>query len=219
MLEFGEGRLWTRPSGVWDQGAPFAELGLPVVPVVLGAAALVYIGNETLAWLNSQEEDWSDNAQFKQRARELHTRLLRIQCVIGGAANADIKDSEGKVLCARGTKTGCSIPEGLKANWSDFLRGFSAMWKTAAERTFGPNAADAALLKSYVQRTYTFTQEFKKFCKDGTIDDTGAPVVPVEKSSVPWGLIVGGVAGVAAMVLLLRSPVAPIIVQTARGGR
>jgi len=214
---------WTRPSGNFRKGAPLGSL--QIVPVLVGGAALVAIGVALGAWLAGSEEDWSDNQIFKDRARQLHSKLLTIQCAVVGS-NVDILNLNGSVVCKAGTRSTCKPDAILTGRWRSYLGSFGTFFREAESRTLGPSSADGALLKRYTEQAIRFVEEFSGICPD--VNKKMNPDAPPEEdgsflSGVPWSLIIGGGLGVVAVLALLRTPAAPIIINTSealeRGAR
>jgi hypothetical protein len=148
--------------------------------------------------------------------------MLGVQCAVGGAINKDIRTLDGQLLCAKGTKSDCTPPKGLMMEWQGFLSNFASFWRTAESRTFGPNDSDAGALRKYVEDTHKFVLLFKKNCS--TLSAQVLPEVPKDEGTgIPWSWILGGGIGILAVLTLLRTPAAPIVIRTSealeRGAR
>lgn len=198
---------WTRVSGNFRERAPFTGLGVaPVAAATVLVASAYFLNN----WLNDPKEDWSDNTVFRDKATQLHSQLLAIQCAVVGS-NVDMKDLHGRLVCPAGTKSDCKPSAELLGRWRSFVGNFSAFFNAATGRTLGPNASDAQGLKSYVDQALKFSREFHAICpKIGSADIYVQK--PVEESAgLPWGWIGAGL-GVIAVLALLRTPAAPIVI-------
>lgn len=201
---------------------PLSALGL--VPPLAAATVLATAVYFLTRWLTDPAEDWSDNTVFRDKAMQLHAQLLAVQCAVVGA-NVDVRDLNGKIVCPAGTTTLCKPNEVLLGRWRSFLANFSSFFSNAMGRTLGPNESDAKGLKSYVEQALKFTHEFHTACPKATESVYIEPVPPEAEtgSGLPWGWILGAGLGAVAVLALLRTPAAPIVIQTSeqleRGAR
>lgn len=209
---------WTNPSGVWWNDAPFGALELP--PAVIGGVALAAVAAALGAWLSGADSDWSDNQIFMDRARQLHSKLISIQCAVVGS-KVDIKDLNGKVVCPAGTPSVCKPDAILLGRWRSYLGNFSVFLKDALSRTLGPSSSDGANLKLYTTQAMGFVNEFRRICP--AVDPKLIEPPPSDDSGIPWPWIIGGGLGIVAVLALLRTPAAPIVINTSaameRGAR
>lgn len=223
-LERTSNTSWTSPSGNFRRDAPFNGLGIGPGVVAGGALTLVAIGYLFNSWLSDSKVDWSDNVTFKQIAKQLHGNLLQVQCAAVGS-NVDVRDLNGALVCAAGTKSVCKPDAALYGRWRTFLGNYAAFFRESMGRLLGPNDSDGVLLQGYVDQANKFVREFSQSCpavkNDIYVQPT--PVNPDSGSGVPWGLILGVGAGAVAVLALLRTPAAPIVIQTSerleRGAR
>lgn len=134
------------------------DLGNPL----LGAAAAGAIATLLAMVVTSSNQDWSSNEVFQANMRKIHSAMLGLQCLIGGAqAGQPITDSSGAVLCAGGTTPVCQLSAGQLAQWRSMRDNFSKFWsETMSSITLFQSTAQAQ-----GQQAKVFAADFANFYK------------------------------------------------------
>lgn len=189
----------------------FGVGGLGVAPAVVGGtvAAGAAIGGLLALVQNAMSDDWSDREVFSSHARDIHSAMLSIQCLLGGAATGQpLVDTLGQTICPGGTKPVCAVPNGVLSEWRTLRDGFSRFWGEVSDAWGNPSSAEARRLKEYAQQFYTFYLKIAQYCQQQGIS-LPPPVdelrkLPAEPDNTPGWLkwTVAGVGVVAAVVVV-----------------
>jgi hypothetical protein len=184
--------------------------GLGVAPAVATGVIGGTVALAALAALvaNSMEDDWSDSSVFEANMRKIHSAMLTLQCIVGGAqAGADIVDTFGNKICEGGTKAACSLSTGQLSTWRTLRDGFGAFWSDVQSfnAVMGPSDSDAKQAKQFARDFFDFYGSIQKTCQKQGAALTPLPKPPTEDEKTPvwmkyaaWG--VGGVAVIALAV-------------------
>ena len=182
--------------------------GLGVAPAMVattvgGTAALAALAALVANALN---DDWSDDSVFQVNMRKIHSAMLTLQCIVGGAKGADIVDTFGNKICDTGTKAVCTLSPAHLKTWRTLRDGFGVFWADvqAFARLMGPSNADAKQAKQFARDFFNFYNSIQKTCaKQGTtlID---LPKPPPDKEPVAgwvkyatWGAVAVAIAALA----------------------
>jgi hypothetical protein len=110
----------------------FGAIGvLPAIPplVVGGTVAAAAVGALILLVQSATADDWSDKAVFQANMRKIHSAMLALQCLVGGAqAGQPLVDSLGATVCPGGTKPVCTLPAAKLAQWRSLRDNFAKFW-------------------------------------------------------------------------------------------
>lgn len=136
--------------------AMFSGLGSTTLLGAAGAAALAALLGLNLA----DDQDWSSNEVFQANMRRIHSGMLALQCLIGGAqAGQPITDTSGSVLCAGGTKPICQLSSTQLAQWRSMRDNFSKFWsETMSSITLLTSTA-----RAQGQQAKVFAADFVRF--------------------------------------------------------
>lgn len=150
------------------------------------AAAGAAIGGLLGLVQNSLDDDWAETTVFESHAREIHSAMIGIQCIVGGAQlGAPLQDSTGNVICPGGTQPTCRLTTAQLGEWRTLRDGFGNFWADVASGFGDPTNAEAQRLKDYAISFYNFYAKIVKSCsKQGT--DLPVPPAP-PKPPVPPG--------------------------------
>lgn len=142
-------------------------LGLGVAPVVAvpTIAAGGAIGGLVALIQNAMDDDWADSDVFASHARDIHSAMVSIQCLLGGAQPGQpLKNSLGHEICPGGTKPVCKVSDAMLREWRNLRDGFSTFWSDVSGWG-NPSNAEARRLKEYAQRFYDFYGKIGQFCQ------------------------------------------------------
>lgn len=172
----------------------------PTVPVIVGTAATATaIGGLIAMVQNALDDDWADSNVFASHARGIHSAMLAIQCLIGGAEkNKPIVDTLGNEICPGGTARVCNLPQSLLVEWRSLRDGFSQFWADASSAYFGPSNAEALRLKGYAREFHAFYSKIAAVCGRQGVRLPAVPPLPQDeppKEAPSW--LKWTVAGVA----------------------
>lgn len=186
--------------------------GLGVAPAV--AAGVVASGAAIGALIaliqNALDDDWTDSDVFKNSMQKIHSSMLALQCIVGGAQlGSPIVDTLGNTMCEGGTKPVCVLNDSQLKQWRTLRDSFGSFWADVQSfgSFMGPSSADAANAKQYARDFYAFYQSIQKTCeKQGTVlQDLPKPPVKSSEEPVPawvkytaWSI--GGLAVIAIAV-------------------
>ncbi len=193
-------------------GTRYLNVGLgvaPAIPVVLGtAAAAAAIGGLLGLIQNAMDDAWADTSVFRSHAREIHSAMLAIQCMLGGAEQP-LNDSLGNQICPGGTAPGCRLSSGQLVEWRSLRDGFAAFWADTTQTwSMRPTNAEAARLKAYAREFYAFYLRISKVCRAQGAQLPSAPALPDASKPVPapawlkW--TIGGVA-IVSLAIIVRA--------------
>lgn len=180
------------------QGVRVAGLGgivglgvAPTVPVIVGtAAAATAIGGLMALIQNALDDDWADATVFQSHAREIHSAMLAIQCIVGGSEpGKPIVDTLGNEICKGGMPRACNLSQSLLLEWRALRDGFSVFWAETADSYFGPSNAQALRLKGYAREFHAFYVKIATLCKKQGAELPGAPGLPEQEppaEAPPW---------------------------------
>ena len=185
---------------------------LGVAPAVVGATVAGVAALAALAALvaNSMDDDWSDSSVFEANMRKVHSAMLSLQCVVGGAqAGSPLIDTFGNTICAGGTKVACKLSSAQLNTWRTLREGFGMFWSDVQSfnNLTGPSDADAKQAKQFARDFFSFYSSLKNTCSKQGVQLTQLPSPPPTKDDEPvaawvkyaaWGI--GGVAVIALAV-------------------
>src|SRR5574338_351525 len=208
------GRSWVDlyPRGGRKMRVTHQVFGLGVAPAIAlpTIAAGGAIGGLIALIQNAMDDDWSDREVFTSHARDIHSAMLAIQCILGGAhTGAPLVDTLGHEICPGGTKPVCKIPDATLKEWRVRRDGFSKFWQDTSG--FGnPSNAEARRLKEYAQQFYDFYEKIAGYCRQPGVvvpepSDEFKPT-PAPSDTTPGWLkwTVAGV-GVLGAVVIVRT--------------
>lgn len=184
----------------------------PTIPVIVGsAAAATAIGGLMAMVQNALDDDWKDTTVFKSHARAIHSAMLAIQCLIGGAEpNKPIIDTLGNEICKGGTARVCALTASQITEWRSLRDGFSQFWADSTDSYFGPSNAQALRLKSYAREFHAFYSKIVGTCNKQGVRLPAAPELPNQEpqsEAPPWlkwtivGVSIVSVAFIARLIL------------------
>lgn len=198
--------LPTWPTGAGVALTPLGSLG--VAPVLAVGVVGVTVAISALAALiqNQLDDDWTDTNVFNDHARTIHSAMLAIQCVLGGA-HEPLVDMLGNTICEAGTKPSCAVKSATLQAWRSLRDGFSAFWQQATQSNYGVvsiTEAEAARLKQYGRQFAAFYDALEVECanqvqlppRPKTVEELEPPVPdkdPPWLSAVKWSVV--GIAG------------------------
>lgn len=168
----GLGQLGHAPIQMQTYGLGFAGLG--IAPLVVGGtlAAGAAIGGLAALVQNALADDWSDSEVFTSHARAIHSAMLAMQCLFGGAQKGSpIVDTLGNQICKGGTKPSCTLTGAQLVEWRALRDGFAKFWAGVSDSwtSFGPTNAQARTLKDYASQFNNFYMKVASTCaKQGT---------------------------------------------------
>lgn len=191
---------------------PLSGLGIaPALPVIAGtAAAATAIGGLIALVQNALDDDWADSAVFTSHARAIHSAMLAIQCILGGA-NPDqpLVDTLGNTICKGGTVRVCNLSGSGLTEWRALRDGFSQFWADVSDSTFGPSNAQALRLKGFAREFHAFYSRIVNTCsKQGvrlpTIPELPQSEPPKEAPAwLKWTVVGVGMVSAAFVVRLI----------------
>ena len=191
-----------------------AGLGLApaVLPVVgLGATAAA-IGGLIALVQNAMDDDWADSEVFNSHARAIHSAMLAMQCLFGGAqTQSPLVDTMGNVICRGGTKPVCKLSGSALIEWRALRDGFATFWNavTSSWTSFGPTNAQALRLKGYAREFHAFYAKVAPTCAKQGVSLPGIPPflqdeqpAPVQEAPAWLKWTIGGVAVISTAVIV-----------------
>lgn len=186
-------------------------IGLGVAPAVVGATVAGTAAIAALVALvqNSMDDDWSAATVFETNMRKIHSAMLTLQCIVGGAqVDKPFVDTFGNKVCEGGTKPACSLSTGQLKSWRTLRDGFGMFWSDVQSfGRFGPSDSEAKQAKQFARDFSTFYNSIKVTCaKQGAaLIDLPAPPPKEDPNAGPawmkyavWGI--GGIAIIALAV-------------------
>lgn len=182
---------------------------VPPIAVATGVGAAM--GGLVALVKNALDDDWSDTQVFTSNARAIHTGMLGIQCVIGGATRgAPIIDTLGNTVCDGGTGAACKLPASMLTEWRSLRDGFASFWSSVSDKFTSPNNAEASQLKSYATQFYNFYLRVADTCRRQGIGLPAAPLPPelaarYEAPAPGWLKWSVGGLGVIAVIVAIRT--------------
>ena len=156
------------------------ELGqFGVVPIVVGGVLLASAAIGALLAITENESDWADKTVFSNNMRKLHSAMLGMQCVLGGAqAGEPLVDSYGTTMCAGGTKPVCTITAPQLAQWRTLRDGFGAFWSSSQSGLWSTvSPAIVQVGRQYFSDFKTFYRSVQPAC---LMQGTSLPALPPE---------------------------------------
>ncbi len=184
-------------------GFGFLPALAPAIPVVVGTTVVAAaIGGLIALVQNALDDDWADSEVFKSHARAIHSAMLAMQCLFGGAqVNAPLIDTLGNEICKGGTKPVCKLSNAQLIEWRALRDGFGQFWASVSSSwtSLGPTNAQALRLKSYAQEFNAFYTKVASTCgKQGVALPGLPPFLQTEKQPDPTtpGWLKWTVAGV-----------------------
>lgn len=185
-------------------------LGVPPVIALPTIAAGGAIGGLIGLIQNAMDDDWADREVFASHARDIHSAMLAIQCILGGAQTGQpLVDSMGHVICPGGTKPVCKVPDAIIREWRTLRDGFSKFWADSSGWTNSSNA-EARRLKEYAQQFFSFYEKAAAYCRQQGVDvpapsDQFKPQPPAPDTTPGWlKWTVAGI-GVLGAVVVVRT--------------
>lgn len=176
------------------------------------ANAVAAIGDLVQTVRGSLSQDWSGRVAFNSRAKELHSAMLAIQCMIGGSKDA-LKDTLGNEICPANTRAACALPPATIQEWRTLRDGFGAFWRAAVEQGDYTNA-EAQRLKDYATAFHDFYVRIDAACKAQGVVLPNSPSTPqpvVKEKGLSIGLMAVAVGtAVGIFYLTTRQPRAPL---------
>lgn len=182
--------------------ALFSELGVDPLTASAVIAAGGAIG--ALLGIRSNEADWSDAVVFTDNMRKLHSAMLGLQCILGGAqAGQPLVDSYGNTICPGGTLPACKISAAQLNQWRTLRDGFGAFWASSQSGFWKTVSTDVGQRgKQYFSDFISFYKSIQPLCAG---QGAALPAIPSQlepPDSTPgwlkyaaWGL--GAVAVIA----------------------
>lgn len=162
----------------------FSELGVDpaTAGTVIGGAVVL---SALTAVVHNLQDDWAQEAIFRDNVRKLHSAMLGLQCIVGGSSiGQPLVDSYGNTICAGGTKPLCSLPPAQLAKWRTLRESFGKFWSDSTSgllTTITPAVAERA--KLYVSEFSQFYSSIQGIC-GGQLPRLPDPPPPPE--AAPW---------------------------------
>jgi hypothetical protein len=202
---------WKAPQYTMPSALRARTLGVAPAVVAGTAAAAASIAALIALVQNALDDDWSDSTVFTANMKQIHSSMLALQCIVGGAQDGQpLVDMFGNTICPGGTKPTCSLPANLLTQWQTLRDGFGQFWAAVANQLGGPSNADAQQAKTFAQSFAAFYTSLQSVCgqQGTTLPDlpapaptTQPPVNPTLKYAV-WGF---GALAVIALAVSAKS--------------
>lgn len=154
-----------------------AELG--VIPIVVGGVLLAAAAIGAALGISENESDWADKTVFTDNMRKLHSAMLGLQCVLGGAqAGSPLVDSYGATICPGGTKPHCTATPIQLARWRTLRDGFGAFWASSTSGSWSTVTPSIMQLgRQYFSDFKTFYRQVQPSC---LMQGAALPELPAE---------------------------------------
>jgi hypothetical protein len=207
------------PSFAADQVQSLRGLGsaayglgiVPTLPVIAGtAAAATAIGGLLAMVQNALDDDWADSTVFASHARGIHSAMLAIQCIVGGAdPGKPLVDTLGNEICKGGTVRACALSASNLTEWRALRDGFAKFWSDTADSMFGPTNAQALRLKGYAREFHTFYVKIASVCNKQGVRLPAVPALPQQEPEKPapawlkWTVVGVGIVSAAFVARLI----------------
>jgi len=153
-----------------------------------GVATAAAIGGLIALVQNALDDDWADSEVFNSHARAIHSAMLAMQCLFGGAqTQSPLVDTMGNVICKGGTKPVCKLSGATLVEWRALRDGFATFWSavTSSWTSFGPTNAQALRLKGYAREFHAFYMKVSPTCSKQGVVLPGIPPFLQEEQPPP----------------------------------
>lgn len=185
------------------------ELGNPLLAAGTAAAA---ISGLILLVQNATADDWADKTVFQANMRKIHSAMLALQCIVGGAqVGQPLIDSLGSVICPGGTRPVCTLPAANLAQWRSLRDNFSKFWGDSS-RLMGAPIATLYISSSEGQQAKRFAIDFTQFynslgslCAAQGTTLPSIPPPPETPSTTPWLTYAAWGLGALAVIAVANS--------------
>lgn len=171
----------------------FGKRGLGVAPAIAAGviASGAAIGGLLGLLQNSMDDDWADQEVFKSHARDIHSAMIGIQCLIGGAQTGKpLQAVDGNIICPGGTAPSCVVPVSLTNEWRPLRDGFGKFWAEVSGQWSAPSNAQAERLKDYARSFYRFYQKLAPLCRSQGVDVQEVPAPPAPDAGAEGNALV-----------------------------
>jgi hypothetical protein len=161
------------------------ELGNPLLAAGTAAAA---ISGLILLVQNATADDWSEKTVFQANMRKIHSAMLALQCIVGGAqVGQPLIDSLGSTICPGGTAPVCTLPAGTLAQWRSLRDNFSKFWgETTKFATLYISSAEGQQAKRFAIDFAAFYNSLGTICRQQGTMLPSIPPPPSEPSTTTW---------------------------------
>lgn len=180
------------------------ELGNPLLAAGTAAAAIAGL---ILLVQNATADDWADKTVFQANMRKIHSAMLALQCIVGGAQPGEaLVDSLGSVICPGGTRPVCTLPAGTLAQWRSLRDNFSKFWgETTKFATLYISSAEGQQAKRFAIDFAAFYNSLGSLCAQQGTTLPSIPPPPETPSTTPWLTYAAWGLGALAVIAVANS--------------